>query len=439
MSGEENPLSKREQEILTLVARGLSNQEIAKELVISQNTVKVHLRNIFAKLEAASRTDAVVKAAQAGWVEVGGIEEQVDESLVATEASPSQPPLARWQRVYFFLAAALVLAALLVPGLLTRLEARTPASDMSDAALPRLGAPERVDVARWSSLAPSPQSRSRLALAAVNGLLAAIGGEGPDGVVDAVDVYDPETNGWLPRSGKPLPVANVQAAVIDGVIYVPGGTTAAGEVSDALEVYDPVKDDWSLRSSLPAPRAGYGLAAYDGKLYLFGGWDGTAYVDTVLVYDPAADTWGTRSPLPISAGFGAAAPLGERILVVGGFDGTSELATCSLYQPDGDRWETCAPMSLPRGGLGLAVDGASAYAIGGGWQRPLSFNERYDSLTNTWSSIPSPMQGQWRSPGVAGQGSLVYVVGGWSGDYLDNTEVFQSTFRAFLPLGARGN
>lgn len=439
MSVEENPLSKREQEILTLVARGLSNQEIAKELVISQNTVKVHLRNIFAKLEAASRTDAVVKAAQAGWVEVGGLEEETGESPVATEALPSQPPLARWQRVYFFLAAALVLAALLVPGLLSRLEARAPVSDMSDAGLPRLGAPARVDVDRWSSLAPLPQPRSRLALTAADGLLAAIGGEGPNGVVDAVDVYDPETNGWLPRSAKPLPVANVQAAVIDGVIYVPGGTTATGEVSDALEVYDPVKNDWSSRSSLPAPRAGYGLAAYDGKLYLFGGWNGTAYVDTVLVYDPAADTWGTRSPLPISAGFGAAAPLGDRILVVGGFDGTSELAACSLYQPDGDRWETCAPMSLPRGGLGLAVDGVSAYAIGGGWQRTLAFNERYDSLTNTWSSIPSPVQGQWRSPGVAGQGSLVYVVGGWSGDYLDNTEVFQSTFRAFLPLGARGN
>ena len=80
MSGEENPLSKREQEILILVARGLSNQEIAKELVISQNTVKVHLRNIFVKLEAASRTDAVVKAAQAGWVDVGGLEEQAGET-----------------------------------------------------------------------------------------------------------------------------------------------------------------------------------------------------------------------------------------------------------------------------------------------------------------------------------------------------------------------
>lgn len=439
MSGEENPLSKREQEILTLVARGLSNQEIAKELVISQNTVKVHLRNIFAKLEAASRTDAVVKAAQAGWVEVGGLDEQVGASPIAAEPPPLQPPLASWQRVYFFLAATLVLAILLVPGLLTRLEARPPVSDLSDAGLPRLGVPARAEVERWSSLAPLPHPRSRLALAAVNGLLVAIGGEGPDGVVDAVDVYDPETNGWLPRSAKPLPVANVQAAVIDGMIYTPGGTTATGDISNVLEVYDPVEDAWSSRSSLPAPRAGYGLAAYDGKLYLFGGWNGTTYVDTVLVYDPAADTWETRSPLPNSAGFGAAAPLGKSILVVGGFDGTRELAECSLYTPDDDSWRTCAPMSLPRGGLGLAVDGAWAYAIGGGWQRTLGFNERYDSLTNTWSSIPSPVQGQWRLPGVAGQGSLVYAVGGWSGDYLDSNEALQSPFRVFLPLGARGN
>ncbi len=117
MSVEENPLSKREQEILTLVARGLSNQEIAKELVISQNTVKVHLRNIFAKLEAASRTDAVVKAAQAGWVEVGGLDEQVGVSPMAPSRHRREPPLAGWQRVYFFLAATLVLAILLVPGL----------------------------------------------------------------------------------------------------------------------------------------------------------------------------------------------------------------------------------------------------------------------------------------------------------------------------------
>ena len=92
---------------------------------------------------------------------------------------------------------------------------------------------------------------------------------------------------------------------------------------------------------------------------------------------------------------------------------------------------------MPRAGLGLAAEGNSLYAIGGGWQRTLSFDERYDSLNNTWSSIPSPIQGQWRNLGVASLGSDIYGVGGWSGDYLSVNEAYQGTFRAFLPLGAR--
>jgi hypothetical protein len=140
----------------------------------------------------------------------------------------------------------------------------------------------------------------------------------------------------------------------------------------------------------------------------------------------------------VALGFSGAAALGDRIIVAGGFDGRQESADCSAYYPDGDRWEACAPLILPRGGLGLAVDGTSVYAVGGGWRRVLGFNERYDSLTNTWSSIPSPIQGQWRNLGVASRGSLLYAVGGWNGDYLDANEAFQGTFRAFFPLGAAG-
>ncbi len=63
-------LSEREQAILRLVATGLSNQQIANQLGISVNTVKVHLRNVFGKIGAASRTEATMYAVRAGIVTV---------------------------------------------------------------------------------------------------------------------------------------------------------------------------------------------------------------------------------------------------------------------------------------------------------------------------------------------------------------------------------
>ena len=60
--GDDTILSKREQEILSLVAQGFTNKEIAASLVISEHTVKVHLRNIMEKLRAHTRQQAVFLA-----------------------------------------------------------------------------------------------------------------------------------------------------------------------------------------------------------------------------------------------------------------------------------------------------------------------------------------------------------------------------------------
>jgi NarL family two-component system response regulator LiaR len=61
-------LYKRELQVLELAARGMSNKEIASELAISERTVQTHLVNIFKKLGATSRTQAVLYALKEGWV-----------------------------------------------------------------------------------------------------------------------------------------------------------------------------------------------------------------------------------------------------------------------------------------------------------------------------------------------------------------------------------
>ncbi len=66
---EQFDLRLRELEILDLMARGLSNQEIADALFLSLNTVKSHNQNLFVKLEVKRRTQAIEKARQLGLIE----------------------------------------------------------------------------------------------------------------------------------------------------------------------------------------------------------------------------------------------------------------------------------------------------------------------------------------------------------------------------------
>jgi two-component system NarL family response regulator len=63
-------LSPRELEVLQLIAKGLRNKEIGAKLNIAEDTVKIHIKNIFGKLEVIDRTAAVVMGSQRGFIQL---------------------------------------------------------------------------------------------------------------------------------------------------------------------------------------------------------------------------------------------------------------------------------------------------------------------------------------------------------------------------------
>jgi N-acetylneuraminic acid mutarotase len=307
--------------------------------------------------------------------------------------------------------------------------------------LPQVAPAPRSDVARWTAQAALPDGRSRLALVSDGKKLYAIGGELSSGITDQMTVYDPQSNGWLPGTRKPTAVANAAGVYLNDRIYVPGGTTASGGTTNVLEVYDSKTATWTARAPLPAPIAAYGLAALDGKLYLFGGWDGERYRAETYVYDPATDAWSTGTPMAAPRAFLAASVLDDGIYVAGGYDGARELDTVARYRPADEGiaagpWSPRAPLNQPRAGLGLTTIWSRLYAVGGGWDAALAFNEQYDARLDAWSRIGTPIAGQWRNLGVAALNNMVYAVGGWGGAYLTANEAYQALIRQLLPLGS---
>jgi len=83
LDGQASGLSGREVEILLQAARGMSNQQIATSLHLSEATVKRHLANTYSKIEVGSRTEATQKALAKGWISSFELSEHFEEDREA--------------------------------------------------------------------------------------------------------------------------------------------------------------------------------------------------------------------------------------------------------------------------------------------------------------------------------------------------------------------
>jgi DNA-binding CsgD family transcriptional regulator/N-acetylneuraminic acid mutarotase len=466
----ENPLSEREMEVARLLVTGATNGEIARELVISPHTVKVHVRNVFDKLQVSSRTEASMLLVKRGWVTVPGVEvgagetpaPEVEEATIPqVEPLPDREAEPRpWQLGIVMAALAVALVILLLPAWIT-----TPKSTLgllSDSGQTVLGQPVLNNLPyRWEIQPPLSQPRSRLAAVEVEGQIYAIGGEDEVGMpLDLVEIYDLASKQWRLGAPLPSPRANLALTISGDDLIVAGGSRldpassevlAAGDDSlaganiasllyDDMARYNRAEDGWSEGGKLPMPLAGTALAAHGDMLYLLGGWNGQQMQDAVWQLplakfeDATAEDWEVVTHLPQAVAWFGAAMVDDLLYVVGGFDGRQELADCATYNVTTGEWRQLTSLNYPRGGVNLVYDGITVLALGGGWASTIQSHERYDALTNQWTTIASPISGEWRHFGAAANEGSVYILGGWSGAYLDMHVQFQSTFRALLPV-----
>lgn len=408
---ENNSLSEREKETLRLVAQGLSNKEIAAALFISINTVKVHLRNIFEKIDVESRTGATLYAIEHGIIPSPG-PEIIPEPRSEMPIGPAVPEKRSWISKSWWIL--IPLSLVLIIGLSLLLSN----SPIFSQPTPTPGFVQGVaTVQRWTELAPMSEARASLAAAAYDNAIYAIGGDTEKGVTGLVERYNPQTNSWKTLKAKKTAVSSVSAAVIGGEIYVPGGKLADGTATNVLEVYDPQRDTWQERTALPIPVYGYALASFEGRIYLFGGTDGEQVFDDVYIYDPQQDEWLPGSPMPTARAYAGAAEAGGKIYVIGGWDGEKALGVNEVYVPDRDgsgasAWSEEASMPEPQYGFGLQGIGEIIFLVG------KSTTEQYTLLqflpqNGIWTFFyEKPPSVIVKSLSVVTQQGFLYLLGG---------------------------
>ena len=212
-----------------------------------------------------------------------------------------------------------VLASLILHGLLCTISVNLAADDM------------------WTKRADMPAGRFAHSTSVVNGRIYAIGGMEFFAVpIPTVEEYDPVTDTWTERAGMPTGRGYFSTSVVDGRIYAIGGWEKNNNRNTALsavEEYDPATDKWTKKSDMPTVKWGVSASVLNGRIYVIGGTqDEITNFTSVEEYDPMTDTWTRKADIPTGRRYFSSSAVNGRIYAIGGTIGPS-LLTVEEYAP----------------------------------------------------------------------------------------------------------
>jgi len=432
---DDNLLSDREIEVLHLVGQGKSNKEIAVDLNISVNTVKVHIGRIFQKINVTSRTEATLYAIEHGVVEFPhlAIEERdpPDFKSNTKETRAWKEVQKRYWWLIFGLATGLliIISTLMKNGLFFVNSTPTPNEIETS-----------LNQERWAQVAAIPQPRAKMAVATTQNSIYLIGGITNEGVSSLVQKFDKTTSTWMNLTNKPTAVSDAHAEIVGGKIFVPGGILADGTVTDILEVYTPDTDTWEKLSPLPFPLSNYGITSFEGKIFVFGGWDGTKELDAVLKYELYSDKWKNVTNLPTARANPSIVTIDDLIYVIGGDLNDTKLKVDEVYAPSrdiagGKPWSSQADLPEDFDLVGAQNIMGSLFIFGLGSDGNFILLN-FTSQNNVWSEYSeSPPVAISDASLNAALGGDIYFIGGYdeTGRLTDSVVRYRAVYTIVLP------
>ena len=417
MNNESQNFGKREQEVVRLLMQGKGNSQIAYELGISVRTVEYHLGRVYAKLNVASRAEAIIKLSNFDmWESTIQDSSQPEKSTIDTnekldgqdEAAVSQqsvPPKnithPGWLDRYWIIIT--IVLAILITGLLSAgliLPALKPAEpQIATVLVPQIV--RQTELVAATVLVPHIIRQTELVAATAIVESPPVARETQVVFVEVTRViretvmvtpFPPGQLSLEVSPGADLSLARTMHTATrlnDARILLVGGSNGVDDQYALVEIFDPLNGIFTQAAPLNTGRHDHSATLLqDGRVLVVGGYNSQqSPMMDAEVYDPWTNTWTTLAPLYAHGVQHTATLLADgRVLVIGGCSaGCPGLA--ELFDPQTNSWSAAPSLAgdVASHSAQLLADGRILVAGG--------------TLTGSGALLYNPQANSWTSTG----------------------------------------